>query len=126
MLYRSGSKNGNMEKQKDFFQLYLRLAIGIGYLVPSLDRLGVWGTPGGKNISWGDWQHFMEFAGQVMSFLPSPLISLLAVVATIAEIIFGLLLLAGKWTKISAIASGLLALLFAVSMAISFGIVSPL
>jgi uncharacterized membrane protein YphA (DoxX/SURF4 family) len=115
-----------MEKQKDFFQLYLRLAIGIGYLVPSLDRLGVWGPPGGKNISWGDWQHFMEFAGQVMDFLPLPLISLLAVVATIAEIVFGLLLLVGKWTKISALASGLLTFLFAVSMAISFGIVSPL
>ncbi len=115
-----------MEKQKDLFQLYLRLAIGIGYLVPSLDRLGVWGPNGGKNISWGDWQHFMEYAGQVMGFLPVPLISLLAVVATIAEIIFGLLLLVGKWTKISARASGLLTFLFAASMAISFGIVSPL
>ena len=115
-----------MEKQKDFFQLYLRLAIGIGYLVPSLDRLGVWGAPGGKNISWGDWQHFMEYAAQVMGFLPLPLVSLLAVLATIAEIVFGLLLLMGKWTKISAIGSGLLAFLFAVSMAISFGIVSPL
>jgi uncharacterized membrane protein YphA (DoxX/SURF4 family) len=94
--------------------------------VPSLDRLGVWGAPGSKNISWGDWQHFMEYAGQVMGFLPSPLISLLAVVATITEIVFGLLLLIGKWTKISAIASGLLTFLFAVSMAISFGIVSPL
>jgi len=115
-----------MEKQKDLFQLYLRLAIGIGYLVPSLDRLGVWGPNGGKNISWGDWQHFMEYASQAMSFLPAPLVSLLAVVATIAEIVFGLLLLVGKWTKISALASGLLAFLFALSMAISFGVVSPL
>jgi len=115
-----------MEKQTGFFQLYLRIAIGIGYLVPGLDRLGVWGPNGGKNISWGDWQHFLKYATEVMSFLPEPVINVFAVIATAGEIVFGTLLLVGKWTRIAALGSGVLAFLFAASMTISFGIVSPL
>ena len=107
-------------------QLFLRIALGIGYLVPGLDRLGVWGRPGENGISWGDWQHFMQYAREVMGFIPASLVNVFAVIATIAEIGFGLLLLLGKWTKIAALGSGILALLFAVAMTISFGIVSPL
>ncbi len=109
-----------------FFQLYLRIAVGTGYLVFGLDRLGVWGKHGEKNVSWGDWDHFMEYASQVMSFLPYSVAGILAVIATAAEIVFGILLIIGKWTKQAAIGSGLLALSFAVSMSVSFGIVSPL
>jgi uncharacterized membrane protein YphA (DoxX/SURF4 family) len=111
---------------KDIPQLFLRLALGIGYLVPALDRLGLWGKNGEPGISWGDWQHFMQYAEQVMGFVASPWINVFAVIATIAEIIFGILLLAGKWTKWAAMGSGVLALLFALSMAVSLGIVSPL
>jgi len=107
-------------------QLFLRSALGIGYLVPALDRLGAWGKNGEPGISWGDWQHFMQYAREVMSFIPVSLVTLFAVIATIAEISFGILFLIGKWTKLAALGSGILALLFAVSMAVSFGIVSPL
>ena len=102
------------------------MALGIGYLVPALDRLGAWGKNGEPGISWGDWQHFMQYAREVMGFMPASLITIFAATATIAEISFGILLVIGKWTKLAALGSGVLALLFAVSMAISFGIVSPL
>jgi uncharacterized membrane protein YphA (DoxX/SURF4 family) len=115
-----------MKKISDFAQLFLRLAIGIGYLVPGLDRLGVWGRPGEKNISWGDWQHFVQYAREVMSFLPTSMANVLAVVATIAEISFGTMLVTGTLTRVAAFGSGVLALSFALSMTISFGIVSPL
>jgi len=115
-----------MEKLQGFAQLFLRLAIGIGYLVPGLDRLGVWGKNGEPGISWGDWQHFIKYAQEVMGFLPSSLVNVLAITATAAEIVFGILLLIGKWTKFAALGSGILALSFAISMTISFGIVSPL
>ena len=115
-----------MEKFSSFAQLYLRIAIGVSYLVFGLDRLGVWGNYGEKNVSWGDWEHFMKYAAEVMSFLPAELVSLFAIVATIAEIVFGILLLLGKWTRVAAFGSGILAFFFAISMAISFGIVSPL
>jgi uncharacterized membrane protein YphA (DoxX/SURF4 family) len=115
-----------MEKFSGFTQLFLRLALSIGYLVPGFDRLGAWGKYGERNISWGDWQHFIKYAGQVMSFLPSSLVDVLAVTATIGEIGLGVLLLVGRWTRIAALGSGMLTLFFALSMAISFGIVSPL
>lgn len=115
-----------MERFLNFTQLFLRLALGIGYLVPGLDRLGVWGKYGERNITWGDWQHFIKYAGQVMSFLPSTFVDVFAITATIGEIGFGVLLLVGKWTRIAALGSGILTLFFAISMAISFGIVSPL
>ncbi|MGC4100800.1 hypothetical protein [Ferruginibacter sp.] len=115
-----------MKRSQQYAQLFLRLSIGIGYLVPALDRLGLWGKNGEPQISWGDWQHFIKYAGEVMSFIPASLVNPFAVTATIAEIIFGILLLAGKWTKCAATGSGILALLFALSMALSFGIVSPL
>jgi putative oxidoreductase len=115
-----------MKKFSSFAQLYLRLAIGVSYLVFGLDRLGVFGKPGGKNISWGDWDHFMKYATEVMQFLPYSLVAAFAIIATIAEILSGLFLLIGKWTRAAAFASGILAFLYAVSMTISFGIVSSL
>ena len=115
-----------MEKFSSFAQLYLRVAIAVSYLVFGFDRLGVFGKPGEKNISWGDWDHFLKYAAEVMQFLPYSLVTMFAVVATIAEILFGVLLLVSKWTRAAAIGSGILAFLYAVSMAISFGIVSPL
>jgi putative oxidoreductase len=115
-----------MERKMAFAQLFLRLALGITYLVPGLDRLGVWGPPGGKQVSWGDWSHFTAYAHQVMFFLPYGLAEVLAIIATVCELIFGVLLLAGCCTRWVAIGSGLLLLFFALSMAVAFGITSPL
>ena len=115
-----------MNRFINFAQLYLRIAIGAGYVVFGLDRLGCWGSYGSKNVSWGDWSHFMAYAQKVMSFLPFSLANILAMIATGAEIILGILLLAGLFTRMAALGSGILSLLFALSMAISFGIVSPL
>jgi hypothetical protein len=61
-----------------------------------------------------------------MSFLPPGLIPALAVMATIGEALFGVLILAGLFTRAAAIGSSLLSFCFAVAMAISFGIDSPL
>lgn len=115
-----------MQKYSSLFQFYLRIASGAAYLVFALDRFGIWGNYGEANVSWGDWKHFLQYASEVMRFLPQSVVPVFAVVATVCEITFGLLLIVGKWTRWAAVGSGFLALLFAVSMAISFGIVSPL
>ncbi len=115
-----------MQKYSPFIQLYLRLALSAGYLTLGLDRLGVWGRYSQKGISWGDWQHFMVYAGDVMHFLPAVLINIFAIMATIAEISFGLMLLTGTWTRAAAIGSGVLTLLFGISMAVSHGITDPI
>lgn len=115
-----------MKKQFSYAQLYLRLALGIDFLVPGLDRLGAWGPHGNPNVSWGDWQHFSNYAHQVMGFLPAGLAEALAILATIAEIAFGILLILGWLTRPVATGSGVLLLCFALSMMVSLGVTAPL
>jgi uncharacterized membrane protein YphA (DoxX/SURF4 family) len=115
-----------MNRRSGLAQLFLRVALGITYLVPGLDRLGAWGPPGGKQVSWGDWAHFSAYAHQVMGFLPYGLAEVMAIIATTLEIVFGVLLIAGCFTRWVAIGSGILLLCFALSMAVSFGITAPL
>jgi uncharacterized membrane protein YphA (DoxX/SURF4 family) len=109
-----------------FPSIFLRVAIAIPYLWFVSDRLGILGANGQPHVGWGDWQHFLQYAREVMSFLPAAVIPFFAITATAFELIFGLLLLFGRFTKIAAAGSGILSFLFAVSMAISFGIESPL
>jgi uncharacterized membrane protein YphA (DoxX/SURF4 family) len=106
--------------------LFLRLALGSAYLWFVADRLGFLGAHGSPHVGWGDWPHFLEYASQVMSFLPGRMTPLFATLATIGEFTFGFLLVIGCFTRIAAIGSGLLSFLFACSMAISYGIESPL
>jgi uncharacterized membrane protein YphA (DoxX/SURF4 family) len=106
--------------------IYLRLAIGISYLWEVADRLGLFGPNGHPHVGWGDWNHFIAYAKQVMSFLPEGIVNPLATIATIGEGGFGLLLILGLFTRMAAIGSGILSLCFAIAMAISFGIESPL
>jgi putative oxidoreductase len=106
--------------------LYLRLAIGSAYLWEVADRLGLLGKHGEPHVGWGDWAHFVAYARQVMGFLPSGLVPALALLATLGEGVFGLMILTGLYTRIAAIGSGILSFCFAIAMAISFGIDSPL
>lgn len=114
------------ENTQQTAQLFLRLSIGVAYFVYGTDRLGLWGKYGEKNVSWGDWQHFMIRAEEIMNFLPHSLVEPFAVIATAAEISFGVLLVIGFKTRQAALGSGILSLLFAVSMTISSGFLSPL
>lgn len=106
--------------------LYLRIAIASAYLWEVADRLGLLGANGQPHVGWGDMDHFMVYSRQVLDFLPAGLVMPLALLATIGEAVFGTLILIGLFTRQAAIGSGLLSLCFAISMAISFGIESPL
>ncbi|MEO6132514.1 MAG: DoxX family protein, partial [Saprospiraceae bacterium] len=109
-----------------FVILYVRIALAVPYLWFVSDRLGMLGAHGQPHIGWGDWQHFMEYARDTMRFLPEGMVPFFAITATACEFVFGVLLLIGLFTRFAAIGSGVLSLLFAISMAISFGIESPL
>ncbi|MGF7073181.1 TQO small subunit DoxD [Mucilaginibacter sp. 3215] len=115
-----------MQLNQKISSIYLRLAIGVSYLWEVADRLGLFGPNGHAHVGWGDWKHFIAYAKQVMSFLPDGIINPLATIATIGEGGFGLLLILGLFTRMAAIGSGILSLCFAIAMAISFGIESPL
>lgn len=106
--------------------LYLRIAIGSSYLWEVADRLGILGKHGEPHVGWGDWGHFVTSTAQVVNFLPASWAPFFAVMATLGEGSFGLLLFFGLFTRYAAIGSGILAICFGVSMAISAGIDSPL
>jgi putative oxidoreductase len=106
--------------------LFLRIAIAVPYLFFVSDRLGFIGKPGQPHVSWGDFPHFIKATAQTISFMPPATAPFFAIAATACEGTFGLLLLIGLFTRVAAIGSSVLALLFAISMAISAGIDSPL
>ena len=106
--------------------LLLRWAIAIPYVWFVCDRLGILGGPGQPHVGWGSWEKFMEFARQVMSFLPDAAVEPLAILASFGELVLGFLLMAGLFTRWAALGSAGLSFLFAISMAISLGIESPL
>jgi len=103
-------------------QLFLRVALAITMLSAVADRFGFWG----KNSAWGNWQNFEDYTKQLTSFLPESLSIFGAYSATLLETIFALFLILGFKTKLTAIGTGILLLMFALSMSISLGIKAPL
>jgi putative oxidoreductase len=96
---------------------YARLALGAAFLAAVASRLGLWG---------GSFDAFEAYTGEVLSFMPASTIPVLARAATVLELGFGIALVLGvglRWATLGA--AGLL-LIFAVAMAISFGIREPL
>jgi uncharacterized membrane protein YphA (DoxX/SURF4 family) len=105
--------------------LFARLALGVSFLSAVADRLGLWGPYGAKNVAWGDFARFVNYTGAVLPFLPGSSTAWFAWAATVAETLFGLLLIAGFKTRVTSVLSGLLLLSFALSMATSLGIKTP-
>ena len=107
-------------------QLLLRIALGVGFLVPVLDRLGYLGPLGTKNVEWGNWSNFIDFTGTLMPFLEKPVVNIMGGIASIVEIAIGILLIIGFKTRIMAIGSCLLTLVFASAMTIFLGLKAPI
>lgn len=114
-----------MQAYLSYMQFLLRFSLGAGFIVADLDRFGLLGPPGTKGVSWGNWEQFSIYAHKLMPFFPYSFAEFLAIVATIAELIFGILLIIGLFTRWASIGSALVLFGFALSMAISLGIHAP-
>ncbi len=102
-----------------YLKLFLRATIAIGFLSAVADRFGLYS----KEVSaWGNWQTFVEYTQQMNPWFPDLIIPALAISATILEIVFAMCLLIGFKTELTAKLSGLLLLLFGISMTFAFGI----
>ena len=101
---------------KDFYALFLRLALGLSFLSAVADRFGLWGAFGRPNVAWGDFARFVAYTGKLNWSLPQALIPALAIVATFAETLLGVCLLVGWRTRTAALLSGILLILFAITM----------
>ena len=111
---------------RSFSSVFLRYALGLGFLSAVADRFGLWGPFGQPNVGWGNFSRFLEYTHTINWYLPAGMIPALGVIATGAEILFGLLLLVGWYTRVTALLSGLLLLLFGVAMALGLGVKAPL
>lgn len=105
-----------------YSQLFVRLALATAFLSAVADRLGFWGAPGTANASWGNWSNFVAYSNQLNFFVPAAMGNVLAVGATVLEVVFGILLLIGYRTRLVALLSGILLTVFALTMTLSFGI----
>jgi uncharacterized membrane protein YphA (DoxX/SURF4 family) len=109
-----------------FSSVFLRLALGISFLSAVADRFGIWGPYGQPNVSWGNYARFLDYTAKLNWYLPAAVIPALAIVATAAETLFGLLLVLGWKTRIAAWLSGVLLITFALSMTMALGVKAPL
>lgn len=98
----------------------LRLALSATLLSSVASRLGLWGAQS------SGWESFLAYTAEVNSFAPAEVIPFLAGAATVLEILFGLLLLAGYKIRLAALGTAILTFLFALAIAWSFGLKSPL
>ncbi len=106
--------------------VFLRFALGFSFLSAVADRFGLWGAFGQPNVAWGNFTRFVAYTGQLNWFLPEATYPTLAIAATVAEILLGILLVLGWQTRIAALLSGVLLLVFAVTMTAALGIKAPL
>lgn len=110
-----------MKNTANIPQLFLRLALGIGFILPVLDRLGVLGAAGEHGNAWGNWANFVGYTNMLVPFLNRSAAGVLALLATIGEALFGILLIIGYKTKLASLGSFALTLIFALCMAIFIG-----
>jgi len=106
--------------------ILLRLALGVGFLSAVGDRFGIWGPPGAPHIAWGNFARFTQYTGQLNPWAPPALVPVLAWTATAAELVCGVALIAGFYTREVAVASGVLLCLFAFGMTIGTGVKTAL
>lgn len=100
-------------------KLFLRLALSAAFLSAVADRFGWWN----KEVSvWGNWESFLQYTQVINPWIPASLIPAVGGIATAAEILFAVALLLGFRTELFAKLSGILLLLFALSMTFSTGI----
>ena len=116
----------NNERVLQIARVFMRLALGITFLFSIADRFGWLGAYGSRNVSWGDWTHFVQYVAQLNSFVPKSLIPGLSVLETIIELGLGIALLLGIYQRVVAWSSAALLMSFALTMSIALGITAPL
>ena len=118
--------NTRLTRLATFSSVFLRLALGSSFLSAVADRFGLWGIYGQPNVAWGNYARFVNYTAELNWFLPASTIPALANSSTAAETLFGLLLVLGWKTRITASLSGILLTIFALAMTITLGVKAAL
>lgn len=107
---------------KRIIKLFLRIAIAVGFLSAVADRFGMWSE---ARSTWGNWESFVTYTQILNPWFPEAFAPTLGAVATLAEIVFAIFLLIGFKTELFAKLSGILLLIFALSMSLTLGVKAP-
>jgi uncharacterized membrane protein YphA (DoxX/SURF4 family) len=91
-----------MSRSLEFSSLFLRIALGTSFLSAVADRFGLWGGFGQPNVAWGSFARFVAYTATLNWFLPKAMTPALAIIATCAEVLLGLCLIAGWQTRVAA------------------------
>lgn len=103
-------------------KLFLRLGLGAAFLSACADRFGMWDE---EVSAWGDMNTFLIYTQQLIPWAPDAMIPVLGWIATLTEVILGIFLILGFKTELSAKCSGVLLLIFALSMLFFLSAKSP-
>lgn len=107
-----------MDISSKIIKVFLRFSLAAGFLSAVGDRFGMWHY----HVAWGDWDSFVAYTGTLNPWFPQAVIPVLAVASTLMEIVLALALIVGFKTEPVARLSGLLLLIFALSMTFTTGI----
>jgi uncharacterized membrane protein YphA (DoxX/SURF4 family) len=107
-----------MKMYRKIIKLFLRLSLAVDFLSAVADRFGIWNN----HVAWGSWDQFVAYTHILLPWLSGVWVQIAAGAATAAEIIFAIFLLIGWKTSLFAKLSGILLLLFALSMSFSTGV----
>lgn len=109
-----------------FSSVFLRYALALGFLSAVADRFGLWGSFGQPNVAWGNFSRFLLYTHSLNWYLPAAMILPLGVITTGAELLFGVFLLVGWHTRVTALLTGLLLMLFGLAMTLALGVEAAL
>lgn len=109
----------HMVMKRRTIKLFLRFALAFGFLSASADRFGLWGQ---EFSVWGNWESFLDYTQLLNPWFNQALIPTVGLLATLAEIGLALCLILGFRTELAAKLSGVLLLVFALSMTFSTGV----
>ncbi|MET7991766.1 hypothetical protein ABZU76_12725 [Amycolatopsis sp. NPDC005232] len=85
------------------------------------DRFGLLGAPGESGVTWGSWTAFTAYTGQLVPWLPAPLVDAAAVGATVAEIVVCVWLLSGWRRREAGVAAAVVLAAFSAAMVTTVG-----
>ena len=101
-------------------KLFLRIAIASGFLSAVADRFGIWSN----HLVWGSWDKFIEYTQVLLPYFGHTFVQITAILATAFEILLAVALLLGWKTEWTAKLSGILLLIFGLTMCFSTGLKS--
>lgn len=98
------------------------MAVGAAFLSAVAGRFGLWDG----HVNWDSFARFINRTAELNPFIPVSAMPILAWAATIVETSFGVALLVGVYVRWAAFGSALLLGWFALAMALTAGLKSPL